>query len=151
MKKFLVSFIIGITMMAIGTTMLIFEIKDFKIVDGVNFKDAKNTHIEEFDVSKADLDIRFENGQTCSYRWEYDEGMKDTVRVQLQNDVEYRVRNHAIHIESVSYRDEYEPFEYLNMFIEGLKDKKLYTLEGDDTIVFTSSSDARDRVNFIYD
>lgn len=138
-------------MMAIGTTMLIFEIKDFKIVDGVNFKDAKNTHIEEFDVSKADLDIRFENGQTCSYRWEYDEGMKDTVRVQLQNDVEYRVRNHAIHIESVSYRDEYEPFEYLNMFIEGLKDKKLYTLEGDDTIVFTSSSDARDRVNFIYD
>ena len=29
MKKFLISLIVGITMMAIGTTMLVFEIKEF--------------------------------------------------------------------------------------------------------------------------
>lgn len=151
MKKFLISFIIGITMMAVGTTMLVFEIKDFEIVDGVYGDEGDQIVHKEFDVSKENLDIRFENGYAVSYDWKYDESMGDKVIVKFHNSTDYSVHGHTLRIKDIYYGEKKDGMFFLNIFLDGLKEKKFYTFDTYDSITITGSRSSRDKVNFVYD
>lgn len=68
MKKFLISLIVGITMMAIGTTMLVFEIKEFEFVDGRSaYYGSDTVKTQTFRVKDQDLNIVFEDDYYTGY------------------------------------------------------------------------------------
>lgn len=154
MKKFLVNLIIGITLMAIGTTMLLFEVKDFKIVDGngalVNKKDYR---VLTYSVSKKEMNIVLPDDSGISYEWKYDDSMKDEVRIEIAKDMNYKNDNddNKLDIINIKYNDyERNTYDYLNTFIEGLKQKKVYVYHTTSNIIITTSYDNMDKVNLNY-
>lgn len=158
MKKFLVSLIIGITLMAIGTTMLVFEIKDFKFVDNRgDFINKEEYKSHTFNVSKDDLELTFKNHSSASYEWVYDDSMQNEVKVELYGGSDYNVNdkdNKLDILNSHNYdsdNDGLDSLDYFNRFIDGLKQKKVYVFNNSSNIVITSSYKNRDRVNINYE
>lgn len=156
MKKFLVSLIIGITLMAIGTTMLVFEIKDFKIVDDRGEYMSKDTYKSHtFNVSKNDLIITFKNVSGTSYEWKYDDTMKDEVKVELFGNTDYKIydKDNKLTIFNRGYHkdSDMDGFDYFNRFIDGLKQKKIYNYTTSSDIVITSSYKNQDHVKIDYE
>lgn len=154
MKKFLVSLIVGITMMAIGTTMLVFEIKEFDFVDGRSAyygSDAVKT--QTFNVKDKDLNIIFDDDYYTSYEWKYDESMKDEVRVEYSSDIHVNSSGHTMYIEN-RYDHDWgvnDGLDFLNTFLDGLKHRKVYTMDYRENVVIVSSSKARERVHINYE
>ena len=101
MKKFLISLIVGITMMAIGTTMLVFEIKEFEFVDGRSaYYGSDTVKTQTFRVKDQDLNIVFEDDYYTGYEWKYDERNRaySTIEVsgipkESRGDTKYVVTN----------------------------------------------------------
>ena len=147
MKKFLISLIVGITMMAIGTTMLVFEIKEFEFVDGRSAYYGSDT------VKDQDLNIVFEDDYYTGYEWKYDESMKDEVRIEYTSDMQVKTNGNTMIIEE-RYNHEWgvnDGMDFLNTFLDGLKQRKVYTMDYRDNVVIVSSSQMRDRVHVISD
>lgn len=158
MKKFLVSLIIGITLMAIGTTMLVFEIKEFKFVDNRGdsiSKEGYKSYI--FNVSKHDLDLTFKNSSDTSYEWVYDDSLENEVKIEVYGGIDHNVdvKDNKISIlNDRSYNhdnDGLDGLDYFNRFIDGLKEKKVYVFDSLSNIVITSSYKNRDNVNINYE
>lgn len=153
MKKFLINFIIGIVLMAVGTTSLIFEMGKF---DRVNASDIPNLqeygyHTKSFKLKdKEELSILVANEyQSNSYIWEYDDMMKDKVKITFSNNMDYQIGEDQIIItDTNSYRHESRNnwYDYLELFVSGLKQYKLYDLSGED-IIITTSYENRDRIH----
>ena len=55
MKRFLVSFIIGMTLLAAGVTTLIFELRDFRFVDASSEEIEQNSLSDEITIGKEDV------------------------------------------------------------------------------------------------
>ena len=146
MKKFLISLIVGITMMAIGTTMLVFEIKEFEFVDGRSaYYGSDTVKTQTFRVKNQDLNI--------VYEWKYDESMKDEVRIEYTSDMQVKTNGNTMIIEE-RYNHEWgvnDGMDFLNTFLDGLKQRKVYTMDYRDNVVIVSSSQMRDRVHVISD
>ena len=141
MKKFLVSFIIGIVLMAIGTTSLIFEISKFEHVDAAD-KFLKEGYTDELITLKEDEDvtIQLEDGYKYSYEWNYDESMKDRVKITFVNGVSYRKDGNVFIVEDIDdYDDAFEDgWDRFRIFIDGLKERKIYSYQYEDIIITTS-------------
>lgn len=154
MKKFLVNLIIGITLMAIGTTMLLFEVKDFRIVDGNGvFTHEKDYRVLTYDVSKNNMYITFPDDANISYEWHYNDSMKDDVRIEITKDIIYKndEKDNTLDVLDTKYDDHERNFyDYLNTFIEGLKHKKIYVYDTTRNIIITTSYDNIDKVNIKY-
>lgn len=137
MKRFLISFLLGITLMAIGTTMLVFEIKDFTFVDGTSLyinKDGKSTTSETFRVTNNNrLRIDFKRDD-IDVKFAYDETLGDKVIVDINDNIDYKVNNNHLNIydwqsrHNVSYSIR-NSIDAMNTLIDGLKDRKVYTLD----------------------
>ena len=154
MKKFLISLIVGITMMAIGTTMLVFVIKEFEFVDGRSaYYGSDTVKTQTFRVKDQDLNIVFEDDYYTGYEWKYDESMKDEVRIEYATDVRVKTSGNTIVIEE-RYDHEWgvnDGMDFLNTFLDGLKHRKVYTMDYRENVVIVSSSQARDRVHVTYE
>ena len=154
MKKFLISLIVGITMMAIGTTMLVFEIKEFEFVDGRSaYYGSDTVKTQTFRVKDQDLNIVFEDDYYTGYEWKYDESMKDEVRIEYTSDMQVKTNGNTMIIEE-RYNHEWgvnDGMDFLNTFLDGLKQRKVYTMDYRDNVVIVSSSQMRDRVHVISD
>ena len=149
MKKFLISLIVGITMMAIGTTMLVFEIKEFEFVDGRSaYYGSDTVKTQTFRVKDQDLNIVFEDDYYTGY-----ESMKDEVRIEYTSDMQVKTNGNTMIIEE-RYNHEWgvnDGMDFLNTFLDGLKQRKVYTMDYRDNVVIVSSSQMRDRVHVISD
>ncbi|MBU9105410.1 hypothetical protein KTG08_05005 [[Clostridium] innocuum] len=154
MKKFLISLIVGITMMAIGTTMLVFEIKEFEFVDGRSaYYGSDTVKTQTFRVKDQDLNIVFEDDYYTGYEWKYDESMKDEVRIEYTSDMQVKTNGNTMIIEE-RYNHEWgvnDGMDFLNTFLDGLKQRKVYMMDYRDNVVIVSSSQMRDRVHVISD
>ena len=154
MKKFLISLIVGITMMAIGTTMLVFEIKESELVDGRSaYYGSDTVKTQTFRVKDQDLNIVFEDDYYTGYEWKYDESMKDEVRIEYTSDMQVKTNGNTMIIEE-RYNHEWgvnDGMDFLNTFLDGLKQRKVYTMDYRDNVVIVSSSQMRDRVHVISD
>ena len=80
MKRFLVSFIIGMTLLAAGVTTLIFELRDFRFVDASSEEIEQNSLSDEITIGKEDVKLYFDDGM--SYDIHIDDTVKDNV-IQL--------------------------------------------------------------------
>ena len=81
MKRFLVSFIIGMTLLAAGVTTLIFELRDFRFVDASSEEIEQNSLSDEITIGKEDVKLYFDDGM--SYDIHIDDTVKDNV-IQLK-------------------------------------------------------------------
>ena len=160
MKKFLVSFIIGVVMMAIGTTSLIFEIGQFEHVNAVDVlaNHAYGYRNEVFDL-KNDKDVvelvLHDDYYGHSYEYNYDDSLKDRVKITLSGGVSYSVSGSTIDVSKID--DEYyygyendftRSWNRIEFFLDGLKERKIYEM-GYDPIIITTSYSNKDRVRII--
>lgn len=154
MKKFLVSLIIGITMMAIGTTMLVFEIRDFEFVDEEMSGTSSSTwQSKTISIGEDRLRIVLDDDHDISYYWKYDESMGDDIRIEYSSRVQLSQSNQTIYVRN-DHNHEWtisKGIDVLDSFLDGLKEHKIYTWTYTADIVITSSSATRDRVYIDYD
>lgn len=151
MKRFLINVIFGVVLMAIGATMLLMEVEDFEVVDGRQiFKDEYKTY--SVSVKDQELNIRFLQQYGDRYEWKTDENLKDEVKIELLEDADYifyKDKN-QLDIRNIYTDKSYErnSIQYLSYIIDGLKQKKIYTLRGSSTLVITSSLESRSKIKF---
>lgn len=153
MKKFIISLIVGITMMAIGTTMLVFEIKDYKFVEGAYHGREENQKTETFSVKNDKLTLVFVEKEHTSYHFVYDESLQDEVNITCSSHVEYRRREHEIYIDDIDHNDinVNDGFSVFHQFMEGLKKHEIYTFENYADVTITTAKKNRDRVDIYYE
>lgn len=153
MKKFIVSIVIGITFIAMGATMLFFEIKDYESENVCDLLFDQDKTIRTFDVSNEDLKIYFDSRAT-SYEWEYDDSLDNEVKVEMIGTMDFRINNNKLTID-----DDYDhissryvkPVEIFDKVLDGLKNKKLYYCNESMRVKITCSRDARNRIQISYD
>lgn len=153
MKRFLISIIIGVTFIAMGATMLFFEVKDFDTQNACDLILDQDKTVKTFDVSKENLRITFD-GRNQSYEWEYDESLDDEVRVEIVGTTDFSVTNNQLYIDDDSrygFSHYVRPFEVFERILEGLKDKKIYYCNNDVSVKIISSRAMKDRVQINHD
>ena len=99
------------------------------------------------------MNIVFEDDYYTGYEWKYDESMKDEVRIEYATDVRVKTSGNTIVIEE-RYDHEWgvnDGMDFLNTFLDGLKHRKVYTMDYRENVVIVSSSQARDRVHVTYE
>lgn len=144
MKKFLISFIIGVVMMAIGTTSLIFEIGQFDHVraEEILSNNKLGYRSEVFNVKENEMiDIRMEDSYgDYSYEYVYDESMKDRVKISFSDAVSYSRSDLQVVVNDIDgYNgDFFTGWDHFKYFLEGLKERKIYELQGGNIIITTS-------------
>lgn len=158
MKRFLVSLILGITFMAVGGTMMFFELKDYKAVSACDLYDKHYySSINTFDVTDKDLDIILEEGHGIYYDFVEDESMGNTVRVETNDYIEQQVNGNQFYVEGYGnhYYDAQDGWNeftnVINIVIEGLKDHKLYSCDSSSAIRITCSKEAKAKININYE
>lgn len=152
MKHFLITFIIGMTSIAIGFTMIFFEIKDYKEVNGCDLYNPEYyTTTNTFDVSDKDLNITLEDG-FIRYDIIIDESMKDKVKVETSEAVLTEVSDNRLYVRESDLHS-YQNYNYredlLDLFhkvIDGLKEHKIYTCESNEVVRITCSKEMRNRI-----
>lgn len=153
MKKFLVTFIIGIVFMAIGTTSLIFEINEFERVDQRAFIQDKNYfNTEEFKLNEnKNILLNFDEDSYIHHEIEYDDSLGDNVKISISNNIDYKVLEDGIQVYEQSYynSDFDDGINRLEFIMDGLKQKKLYDVNMTSIIVHVSY-DNRDRIQVTY-
>ena len=108
---------------------------------------------QTFRVKDQDLNIVFEDDYYTGYEWKYDESMKDEVRIEYTSDMQVKTNGNTMIIEE-RYNHEWgvnDGMDFLNTFLDGLKQRKVYTMDYRDNVVIVSSSQMRDRVHVISD
>lgn len=153
MKRFLISLIIGITMMAIGGTMMFFEVKDYTAVNACELYDKHfYSSVNTFDISKKDLNI-YMGRSYVDYEFVIDESYGDKVKIEAPDYIDQTVSEHEYYVEGYNDRH-YEAEAGWNTFtnaidiiIEGLKEHKLYSCNGTRVIRITCSSKAKAHIN----
>lgn len=141
--------------MAIGTTALIFELKEFDYVNAVDYlSTSKNYKQETIKLSGNDtININF-NEEDFDYYcdWTYDDSLKDEVKITLSNGVSYRIDGKTLNIYNIdySYDNGFDGFwDRVDFMLEGLKKRKVYELDNS-RIMITTSYANRDRVQINY-
>ena len=142
MKKFLTSLIIGVTMMAIGVTMLMFEIKDFEVIQEVSESSDRN----QVTFSANDVHRIIIDGYQ-GYEWKIDEDLKNEIQIIFPSNLQVNKHQHRIYIEGESM----DELEEMNLFLEGLKDKKIYSNVAMEDVVIVSSSETMDAIEVYYE
>lgn len=158
MKRFLVSLIVGITFMAIGGTMMFFELKDYKAVSACDLYDKHYySSINTFDVTNEDLDIFLEKGHGIYYEFVEDASLGNNVKIETSNYIDRKVKGNQFYVDGY-YGTNYDAGDGWNAFtnvintvIEGLKDHKLYTCDNSGGIRITCSKEAKAKVNINYE
>lgn len=128
MKKFLVSLIIGVTMMAIGTTMMVFELKEYEFVDSATTEDTTYRK-ETFQLKEGEtLALSFEPSvHNREIDMVYDESLKDgEVKVAFTDNVRYELSSNKLVITDNRYGGSSRETNRFDRFIEGLKKHKVY-------------------------
>lgn len=156
MKRFLISFTIGITMMAVGVTTLIFELDDFTFVEN-SIELLGDGYYQKTVPTNSKTVFRIEDG--ISYSWDYDETMYDgEVKIEAENFINVQnIKNEVI----VRYNDDkdYHSFsdantdgwKTFNKFIDGLKEHKVYTYHNLRSIRFISNHNTKSLLQFKYE
>ena len=157
MKKFLVSLIIGITCMAIGATMMFFEVKDFTAVSACDLYDEHYySSVNTFDVSQENVSITIRENY-IDYDFNIDESLGDTVKIESTDDIAQSVNDHEYIIEGFKDHDDgvedswNDMTRAINVVIDGLKEHKLYSCSGNNAIRITCSSKAKAKININYE
>ncbi|MEG2543871.1 MAG: hypothetical protein RR986_04120 [Longicatena sp.] len=154
MKKFLVSFLIGITCMAIGTTMLIFECKEFEVIDVRASQNLKDADFENHTfMLKEDEQVSLKYDKKVvnrGYGWHVDDTLKDgVIIVSIKDNVEYSIHGNELTIEQ-NYDEDNDSFnkgmKAFNKILDGLKEHKIYNYENYSNIVFTSNYKTRSKL-----
>ncbi len=142
MKKFLISLILGVTMMAIGGTMLLFEVKGFKVIDDLSV--LSDTQQKTYSVKNIDT-IIFKDYP--DYTWDFDESLDDEIKIYYTSTVEVDLDGKNIYIQ----RENQHALEQIDIFLDGLKDKRVYTNEAMNQVKIVSSSKTYDNIKIIYE
>ena len=141
MKKFLVSLILGVTMMAIGATMLLFEVREYEVIDDLSVL----SDTQQVTYSAKDIDgIIFKDYP--NYSWECDDSLGDEIKI-FYTSAEIKQDKDYLRIES----NNHHAFDELNMFLDGIKHKKMYTNEALNQIKIVSSSKVYDTMEIMYE
>ncbi len=141
MKKFLVSLILGVTMMAIGATMLLFEVREYQVVDDL----SALSDTQQVTYSAKDIDgIIFKDYP--EYTWECDDSLGDEIKIfytsaEIERDGDY------LRIDS----DDHRAFAGFNKFLDGIKHKKMFTNEALNQVKIISSSKVYDTIEIMYE
>lgn len=156
MKKFLISFIIGVTMIAIGVTTLVFEIKDFEFID--HRYDTHDTSTQVQSTTFSDKNPTLDIDNSIRYEWENDNSMKDgEVRVEAIPDISVKISRKRIKIEYHKSKSYYLNHRYgtdwdmFMTFLEGLKERKIYVTDEFSTVCLTSNATTRNSFTIQYD
>lgn len=142
MKKFLVSLILGVTMMAIGATMLLFEVRGFKVIDDLSM--LSDTQQKTYSVKNTDT-IIFENYP--DYTWDFDESLEDEIIIYYTSTAEVDLDGKTIYIQ----RENEHALEQIDIFLDGIKDKRVYTNEAMNQVKIVSSSKTYDNMKIVYE
>lgn len=155
MKHFLITFIIGMTSIAIGCTMIFFEIKDYKQVNACELYDPDYyTTTNTFDVHDQEVTIELENS-FIQYDIIIDETMKDKVKVETSEDVVTEVSGQKLYVRESNmfsykrYDHRDDILDLVHTVIEGLKEHKIYTCDNDNVVRITCSKEMRNRIKII--
>ena len=149
MKRFIASMIVGFTFLAMGATMLFFEIKDFEVDTSCSFyNDSRDTEV--FNVAKKDLTLVYYDTYNA-YDFVYDETIGDEVHVEINTSVDYQVNHNQLRINGYqgSDIDGDQPFKVFNKIVEGLKKMKLYQCNSEEITIRVSKAN-RSKVHIEY-
>lgn len=142
MKRFLISFVIGMTLIAAGATMTFFELQKYKVVD---IQDVEGNKTEFFTLEENEkLNITLDEG---NFSMRYDDTLKDNeIKIIVHEKIAYKINKNNIEI----YNDDEDMYGFahntIGKFIEGLKEHKLYTDQISETVLIYTNPNSRDRV-----
>lgn len=160
MKKFLISFIIGLVLISAGSAMLVFEWKDYEFVDASDkYLDKFNDDEFEFDIKENGLLIEMNDDlKSFPIQYEYDDKMKGKVRIEFPNNMKYKLRSNTLIFKDLHY-DNFDLKRFNEMkgvfdvFVDGLKEKKIYVMNDYNKygIKVTCSKEEKEKITIIYD
>lgn len=149
MKGFIASIITGVVMIAMGATMLFFELQDYDTVQACNLIYDREKTVKSFDISKENLQIIFDE-HNVSYEWEYDDSLNGEVKVEIGSNIDYRVTSNRLVIDDTHY-ESVKTFDIIEKVMDGLKEKKLYQCNGNVSIKIICAKANRDQIQIKYD
>lgn len=145
MKRFLISFIIGCTLVAAGITMTLIEFKDFEYVD--ELQENEDTTTETFNLNTGDrliLDI-----EDYAYSYTFDDNMKDgQVNVILNKDTEYKRSGTSLVVYDQWGNDHLSFTDVFEKFIDGLKERKFYSYHSYYQVQIVTNHNTVDLIKF---
>lgn len=154
MKKILINFIIGIICMAIGTTLLIFELSDFEYLNIVEDSEiSKNMHVHDIELKKEDrVQLNFTNAVYGNVSWNYDENLKNKIKVIIRSDVSYDIDGRTITLKSAKTDGNryFSSGEQLNFFLKGLKQQRVYSSFDIPIVTIVSTRMMQDKITINY-
>lgn len=138
MKRFLVGIGFSIVLISTGCAMSVFELKDYRVVD------AYTQMHEEIETLKTTVDekneLRINLDTYADIIYEVDDDLGDKVEIDIQEYLDYRFSKNKLTVDGHRWYD--IPFgEYLDVFLDGLKDEKLY--------IYDSYNDHNDNTEII--
>lgn len=145
MKRFLISFIVGCTLIAAGITMTLIEFKDFEFVSELQ-KD-EDTVTETFTINNGNhlvLDI-----DDYAYAYSFDDTMKDgQINVILNKDTEYKRGENTLNVYDEWGNDHLSFTNVFEKFIRGLKEHKFYTAQSYYQVQIVTNHNTVDLIKF---
>lgn len=152
MKRFIAGMITCIVMISTGCMLSVFEIKDYRVVNAYS-EIADEVQTYETTVDKEN-ELRIILDTYVDIQYDIDESMGSKVEFDVSQNLEYKYSNNRLKIKDYRWYD--LPFgEYINTFMDGLKDKKLYYYDEyrihDDEIIIRCSSKAKEYIRVTED
>lgn len=153
MKRFLVSFIIGMTLLAAGVTTLIFELRDFRFIDATSEEVEKNLLRDEVTITNENVNLYFDDH--LSYDIRIDNTVKEGVlQLDYADTIVFRNERTSLYF---SYADPahitsfHEGWEAFQMVLDGLKKHEIYSFEARYAIRITCNETTRKHLRFYQD
>lgn len=141
--------------MAMGATMLFFEVRDLDFVESCGFYTGEDTtKTEIFDLSEKDLNIVID-GNSKGYQLRYDDTLENKAKVVLDS-VDYKTSNHSLYIDDFNYEIHHnygfnDGIDVFHRLIEGFKEGKVYTCNNYSEVVVYIAKENKDKVHVSYD
>lgn len=147
MKRFIIEMIVCIVLISTGCMLSLFEIKDYRVVNAYTQLADESVQTYETTVDKNHI-LRIIMDTYVDIKYEIDDNLENTVFFDISQNLEYTYTDNRLKIND--YRWYNLPFgEFIDMFMEGLKDKKIYYHEYRNTeneIVIRCSSKAKEYI-----
>lgn len=148
MKRFIFGICTSIVFITIGGMMSVFELKDYRVVNGYNKIYGENITHETVVNEEHPLRIKLDNDVDVSF--DIDNELKENVEIDIPENIEFTWDANRLEIE------DYEWFSfplgrYIDTVIDGLKEKKIYYhddyyMSQNDEIVIRCSEKAREYI-----
>lgn len=147
MKKFLTEISIAIVMISIGCIVCVFEFKDFRFIN--DYADVVENNYQTYDTTvDKENSLRIElDDEFVKVDFDIDDSLEDEVRIEVSENIKHKFSKNKLRISDDSWHS-ISFGAYLDAWLDGLKDKKIYYFSHDssgmnDYVVIHCSSDAK--------